>query len=275
MSDRYGRLRVMSVTVCGMLIKSVSPPYFYRHSSYIVNLLFTSVTSISSSCITLSTGYQETTGSSSSVPSLTACSEVGLLQCGSGPCPDPKPGYTTGVAASHAYTADCTHPAARARVFSLSLGLLFIGMALGPTLGSLLIAGTGSAVSVFYAATACHICYSCLIWFVLPESLTRSAMMKSRRRHAIRLEEEEQKRKEREARGGATGSPRLGKSVIRASRRILKRAFAFMSPLSVFAPVRDEASEKTGKSDWSLTSIAAGFGFYTLVVVSSFFCPCW
>jgi MFS family permease len=178
---------------------------------------------------------------------------------------------TTGVAASHAYTADCTPPAARARIFSLSLGLLFIGMALGPTLGSFLIAGTGSVLSVFYVASVLHICYSSFIWFVLPESLTRSAMMKSRRRYASRLEEEGQKMREREARGGIVGRPRLGSRVVGAVMRSMKKVFAFMSPLSVFAPMRDETYGKSGKRDWSLTFLAAGYGFYTMVMVCSTF----
>lgn len=177
---------------------------------------------------------------------------------------------STGVAASHAYTADCTPPAARARIFSLSLGLLFIGMALGPTLGSFVTAGTGSPLTVFYVATAWHLFYSSLVWFVLPESLTRGAMMKSRRRRTVRLEEEEQERRERNMREGASGLSE-GKRVIRAGGRMLKKAFAFMSPLAVFAPARHETTEKTGKMDWSLTFLAAGYGFYTLVMVRSSF----
>jgi MFS family permease len=175
---------------------------------------------------------------------------------------------TTGVAAMHAYQADCTLPAERARIFSLSLGILFIGLALGPTLGSFLIAATGNVLSVFYAATTWHICYTTFVVLVLPESLVRGAMLKSRRRHAIRLEEEERTRRESEAREGVTGPPRLGLKIARKAGRAMKRIFAFMSPLSVFAPKIADASEKAGKKDFSLTLVAIAYGFYSLVMVS-------
>ena len=82
----------------------------------------------------------------------------------------------------HAYMADCTAPSERSRTFSLSLGLLFIGMAFGPTLGSILIRESGSTLSVFYLATAVHLGYALMVWTVLPESLGKRAMQAARRK---------------------------------------------------------------------------------------------
>ena len=175
-------------------------------------------------------------------------------------------GMTTGVAAMHAYQADCTSPASRARIFSLSLGILFVGLALGPTLGSFLIAATGNVLSVFYAAAVWHLCYTTFIVTILPESLVNSAMLKSRRRYALRMEEEERSRREQEAQEGVTETL-LPVKFARKLGRLFKKAFAFMSPLSVFAPRPTDNYAKTGKRDVSLSLVAIAYGFYTLVMV--------
>ncbi len=162
-------------------------------------------------------------------------------------------GFTAGVAAIHAYVADTTDPASRSRTFSLSLGLLFIGMAFGPTLGSLILRSSQEVIYVFYFATSVHLLYTFLVWFVLPESLSPRVMTKNRVRYT---------REQEEARTNS----------LNASRTLvtMKRTFAFLSPLTVFAPetIRMPGSTKT-RRDWNLTLLAAAFGFSGLVFVSS------
>ncbi|CAE6516903.1 unnamed protein product [Rhizoctonia solani] len=80
-------------------------------------------------------------------------------------------GWTTAMAASHAYVSDTVAPAARSRTFSFFTGALFGGMALGPTLGAILTRQTNDLLTIFYVATGLHIIYAILAIFIVPESL--------------------------------------------------------------------------------------------------------
>ena len=162
---------------------------------------------------------------------------------------------TSAIAAVHSYIADCTVPAARSRTLSLSVGLLFLGMSAGPTIGGLLIRLTGQTIVVFYLGTAIHCMYALLVWTVVPESLSPALMRANRRR---KREEEE-----RELRG----------EVIPAGRA--RKLFKFLSPLSVFAPAEVEVEGSgTGsltkkRKDWNLTFLAVAYGFSVLIMVRS------
>ena len=141
-------------------------------------------------------------------------------------------------AAIHAYIADCTPPGSRSRIFSLAIGLMFMGLAAGPTLGSVIIRETGNILSVFYMATGAHFIYAIFVWFILPESLTRRKMVKARQRYAeARAEEQRQIRQGREESG-------LGVWMLMT----LKSVFGFLSPLAVFAPVKIPAGVVAGCS---------------------------
>jgi len=56
-----------------------------------------------------------------------------------------------GMAVAHSYAADCTPAEKRAVSFGYFQGTLFLGIAVGPALGGMLIRATGSVLSVFYA----------------------------------------------------------------------------------------------------------------------------
>ncbi|KZT09660.1 MFS general substrate transporter [Laetiporus sulphureus 93-53] len=133
LSDRFGRTRVMSFSVIGLLTTDVS---------FIVTATFANK---------LPGGYWFL---------LFGPIVEGMFG-----------GISSVMAAIHAYIADCTDPAARSRAFSLFLGLLFTGMSVGPTLASLLIKHTRNLLAIFYIATAVHIVYAFLILFIIPESL--------------------------------------------------------------------------------------------------------
>ncbi|KAF5358151.1 hypothetical protein D9756_001317 [Leucocoprinus leucothites] len=165
-------------------------------------------------------------------------------------------GFTGGVAAIHAYQADVTTGDNRSRIFSLGLGLMFTGIAIGPTLGSLLIRSTGHILSVFYGAMVVHVLYAILIWFILPQSLSLSYRLRARETYA------------RRKRQGA--SERTDRLSVRALL-LFKRLFSFLAPLAVFAPVIQEASNplKKQKRDWNLTIIGAAY-MITISVMGSY-----
>ncbi|KAJ7172296.1 major facilitator superfamily domain-containing protein [Mycena filopes] len=85
-------------------------------------------------------------------------------------------GFGTASAASHAYMADTTKSSERSRIFSVFLGLVFTGFGLGPTIGAILIQYTHHVLSVFYLAASIHCAYAVLCVFLLPESLTKPKM---------------------------------------------------------------------------------------------------
>ncbi|KAF8969597.1 major facilitator superfamily domain-containing protein [Flammula alnicola] len=167
-------------------------------------------------------------------------------------------GMTTGIAAMHGYVADTTNESARSRVFSLSLGLLFIGIALGPTLGSLLIHVTGQTLSVFYVATGLHVLYSIFIWTILPESVSQKRMSHAKTKYALEVLEIANERER---------NPAI--SILVKARRL----FAFLSPLTVFSPAEEENAIgnplKGPKRDWNLTLLVLAYAF-TISIMASY-----
>lgn len=173
----------------------------------------------------------------------------------------------------HAYLADCSAPGARSRLFSLGLGLLFVGMAIGPTIGALLIRATGTPLVVFYLATGVHLAYALWVWCVVPESLPLSARRVNRKRieERVRREVEEEREASEEGEGERRGK------MVRILQVLMKtkRVFAFLSPLSIFAPEEVVAAPGAflGKrrKDWSLTFVALAYAFAAFVMVSSLY----
>jgi len=157
----------------------------------------------------------------------------------------------------------CTHsysyayPSISSRIFSLFLGLMFTGVALGPTLGGLLIRVTNNVLSVFYASAILHLIYATFTWIIIPESLSRRQMVASRARH------QEEIRLLKEAREGiAVGL------LVR-----IRRLFGFLSPLTMFMPVYVKGHNPLKvykKRDWNLTLVAAGYALTIMIMVGLF-----
>ncbi|TFK30241.1 MFS general substrate transporter [Coprinopsis marcescibilis] len=166
-------------------------------------------------------------------------------------------GFSTATAAMHAYLADTTTESNRTRIFSLNLGLIFIGMALGPTMSSLIIRYTGGIISVFFVAAILHFSYAVFTWTILPESLSRAKMVQSR------LDRERQLREEA---SDWSESDSTRTWVLR-----FKRIFQFLRPLSIFFPVRQPNPNplKKPSRDWNLTCMAIAYGF-TISVMGSY-----
>ena len=94
--------------------------------------------------------------------------------------------FTTTMAATHAYVTDCTEPERRAISFGYIHSSLFLGFALGPTIGAYLIKWTSSAVTVFYAGLAVHSLFFVVIFLIVPESLSAAQLKRRAAEHAAR-----------------------------------------------------------------------------------------
>ena len=140
----------------------------------------------------------------------------------------------------------------RSRIFSLSLGLLSTGVALGPTLGGLLIRFTGQVLSVFYMAGCLHLMYSLMVWFIIPESLTKGQMELAKARYANSL------------------PPDPDSSLDARFARITRRVFPFLMPLAILGPTEKQPrnTTKRGRKDWNLTLLAVAYGLTVAMTVS-------
>ncbi|KIY72114.1 MFS general substrate transporter [Cylindrobasidium torrendii FP15055 ss-10] len=156
-------------------------------------------------------------------------------------------GLTSAIAAMHAYIADCTTPASRSRIFSLNLGLMFTGTALGPTIGGLLIHATGNILSVFYMSTITHCFYAVMVWCIIPESLTDAQRNRSRLQYA---------------RDKALA---MGQGKVKVW---MSRALGFLTPLSVIMPLSVQSGNplKSKGRDWNLTLLAASYGLVVSLI---------
>ncbi|KAK9321730.1 major facilitator superfamily domain-containing protein [Lipomyces orientalis] len=88
--------------------------------------------------------------------------------------------YILVVAMCHSYATDCTPPGnKRAAAFGLFHGVLFGGMAVGPTIASFMVSRTGNALTFFYVGLFLQIVFFFLVVFVIPESLSQARMLQA------------------------------------------------------------------------------------------------
>ena len=161
----------------------------------------------------------------------------------------PTVGLSAASANVHAYVADCTDPARRSRIFSIYLGLVYIGMAIGPAFGGLLIRQSGDILTVFYFAFSNHLFFAFMVWFVVPESLSPTQLSRAKAAYNKRMVQ---------TRGGLGG--------------LLTTLVSLLAPLKLFIPITVSARDNPLKrrSDWNLTLLAAALGFVIMLVVSEF-----
>ena len=145
----------------------------------------------------------------------------------------------------------------RSRIFSLCLGILSAGGAIGPTIGGLLIRFTGQALSVFYMAGCLHLLYFFVVWFIIPESLTKGQMELAKTRYTDRLRAD-------------PDSTSLDARFTRTAQRL----FSFLMPLAILGPIEKEPRNtlKGRKKDWNLTLLAVAYGFTVAMMVSVLKC---
>ncbi|KAH8116812.1 MFS general substrate transporter [Phellopilus nigrolimitatus] len=170
-------------------------------------------------------------------------------------------GTAAASAATSAYIADCTPALARARMFSLTLGLRFTGMAVGPTLCALIVRFTGTPVAAAVLVVVIHAAYLALVLFVVPESLSAEQIIENRRAW-------------REARSTAvvTGEGEDTGSRVAKAREVIGSlvgyVFAFLRPLSVVRPIAVTSASGRIHKDWSLTYITISSGLASLILAS-------
>ncbi|KAI5479857.1 MFS transporter [Pseudohyphozyma bogoriensis] len=190
-------------------------------------------------------------------------------------------GLSTAQATTNAYVSDCTDPGSRARIFSVVSGILFAGIALGPTVGSLLLQiPNASILAPFYLALCLHSFYLVVVLLILPESLSKERREKARLRHEA----------EEEARAAAIQQQSRW-TVPKVMRTVglgwVMSIGAFLRPLALLLPKsrKEELAEEdtpilwskqVGEKEargrrWALTKIAAGFSFYSLTVALTAF----
>ena len=130
---------------------------------------------------------------------------------------------------------------------------MFTGMGIGPTLGGLLIRFTGHFIIVFYISAVIHLVYALLVWFVIPESLSPTEMLRARQRH----KETDAEYRSANAHGGLLV--------------LFKRVFAFLTPLNLFWPIDLHGGNpaKGKRKDWSLFFLVVAFGFTASLMVTS------
>ncbi|PPQ63642.1 hypothetical protein CVT24_004416 [Panaeolus cyanescens] len=155
-------------------------------------------------------------------------------------------GMAAGEASLQSYMSDITDEGNRSRFFSLTAGLMLVGVAVGPTLGSIIISYTHQTLSVFYLAAAIHFLLALWALFVLPESSSEEQRQKSKEKY---LQEVHNSFVQRESDTAGTFTK-------------FQHMVPFLRPLAVFIPRHEKVSNplKRPKRDWSLTLLALGYG---------------
>lgn len=136
------------------------------------------------------------------------------------------------------------------------MGILFVGIAVGPTIGGLLISKTGDLLSVYYLAASIHFLYLVSMLFIVPESLSKEEMANNREAHA-----EEVKR-------GMEKYRMRGSGFWYSCWVTTKRAFFFLKPLTVFLPKQRAGKQKGQKGkNWNLTFLMISYSFVAMILV--------
>jgi MFS family permease len=94
--------------------------------------------------------------------------------------------FTTTMAATSAYIADCTTPEGRAVGFASIQSVFFLGIAIGPVIGGVIINQTGSVMTLFLCALAVHFSFVAFILLLIPESVTQENMIRAKQIHNSR-----------------------------------------------------------------------------------------
>ncbi|KAF2456477.1 major facilitator superfamily domain-containing protein [Lineolata rhizophorae] len=143
LSDRYGRRKLIFVSVAGTMIGEVITIFAAIYpDTFPINLI------------------------------LLGFAFDGL--CGS---------FICAMAIMHAYATDCTPPSQRNVAFGYFHGCLFTGIAVGPILAGLLVKATGSILTIFYIALGCHVFFVLFTLLVIPESLSKSRQEAAREKY--------------------------------------------------------------------------------------------
>jgi len=225
-SDKHGRTKVMAMALIGILFTDVMFIMATNYSRYIIG------------------GHQ--------ILVLGPLIE-GLL--GS---------YPVMQAAINAYISDSTNEGSRSKVFGRFTGVSCIGVALGPSIGALILSRIpGSSKDhafIFYISVACALANLLYVLLVLPESLTaeaRDALAGAREEAKNKRRAKDERREAEEAMDGSTAQYGWARKLRRLKRRALKP----LQPLKVFRP---QARVNRRGKDYNMLILGVAYFFYLL-----------
>lgn len=98
-------------------------------------------------------------------------------------------GWSTCNAAVNAYISDVTDHGSRAKSFSTTQGMMFVGVAAGPAFGSIILRWTPDILGIFAASVIISLLTVCYAAFIMPESLTDEIRAERERKRIMALEE--------------------------------------------------------------------------------------
>ncbi|KDQ06772.1 hypothetical protein BOTBODRAFT_235914 [Botryobasidium botryosum FD-172 SS1] len=176
-------------------------------------------------------------------------------------------GWPALQAALMAHISDTTPEGSRAKIFSLFTGIVCAGIALGPSLSSIILRGlpfvSGDITVIFYISITCALINLFYVRVILPESHSVEA------RNAIAALHREEKARRREERRERDSHARVAKNsrVARMVRRAQEKVVRFLAPVTVFMPrTRKRPGRLRPQKDWNLTFLAMAYLCYQLAL---------
>ena len=156
-------------------------------------------------------------------------------------------------------------------------GILFLGIAIGPTIGALVIKWTGSILGPFYVALSLHLLYLVVAIFFIPESLSPERQLAARERHTDDIAARAAKDAEEIAQARESGTAHV---ILAQLKRAAMMPWGFLRPLALLLPSRVRPSEEDTpvlrsrgppRQGWDaeLMKITIGYALYVMVVVSA------
>ncbi|KAJ7066999.1 hypothetical protein C8F01DRAFT_1119920 [Mycena amicta] len=137
----------------------------------------------------------------------------------------------------HAYVSDCSPDGSRSRIFSVIQGMVFVGLAIGPSIAGILLSYTSLGVYSMF-----HISIAIQFFFFFPESLRNKEQPPSRSPIDLPVV-------------SSVSSP---KSIREYFKRLTA---AFMSPITIFRPRRVERGT-TSRMDYNVTLMGLAMFLY-------------
>ncbi|SPO22123.1 uncharacterized protein UTRI_02128_B [Ustilago trichophora] len=129
-------------------------------------------------------------------------------------------GYSAAIAIHQSYISDVTPSGTRAHIFAHFMGIVYAGLALGPTLGGLIVKHTDNILAPFWFALAMHLLYVVGIFTFIPESTSKEFRAKALQEYKESRAEIKRKADERKT---AELQPLLNSSSWEGDRRPFKK----------------------------------------------------
>ncbi|KAK0500376.1 major facilitator superfamily domain-containing protein [Armillaria luteobubalina] len=147
----------------------------------------------------------------------------------------------------HAYISDCTEHGSRSKIFSTIQGLVFIGLAAGPSFGGIITSlFTNNTYDLFYVSVFLLAALQCYLVFLCPESLQKNNQTIDDTHIPI------------------LSQLRLKRLSLASVKSYLAKFFkALLSPISMFAP---RTNIGRASRDYNLTFVGLGLFLYLISI---------